>query len=263
MARIITAGCGISFAKFDKWPTWPKFCQLSHQVDNVNVGGPASGNEHIARSVCRAILEEIPVCVIVVWTSFDKLDLYVEDQNRINSIHSYPSRNFLIDYRGNAVSGPGWWPSSVSDDNPVKQAYKTHLESKIYYCIRTLESIIAVQRLCKEKQILCYMFLGYDFDYNLMQTHSELKYLYNAIDWTQFQTNISLDAMYQNSEWIKYATTKEHGLMPVAGWHFEFYNTHILPILDMHFEKRNPHKFENLEGEILRITKDCYQKGIS
>lgn len=263
MGRVITAGCGISYAKFDKWPTWPRFCVLSHELEHVNVGGPASGNEHIARSVCRAIREQTPDCVIVTWTSFDKLDLYVEDATRIADIKNYPSRNFLIDYLGRPADSAGWWPSSVSKDNPIKQAYQNYLESQTYYYIRTLESILSVQSLCKQKQIPCYMFLGYEFDFDQLQTHSELSYLYHAIDWSCFVCLDNLDAQYQQSHWFKYSTTKQHGLMPVAGWHWEFYNTHIVPILDQYFEKRNTDKFIALEKEIEKITVDCFEKGLS
>lgn len=263
MATLITAGCGISQLGFDKWPTWPKYCMLSHECEHINVGGPASGNEHIARSVNRVIYQQDPNCVIVVWTGYDKLDVYVEDYAKELQIKNFPTRNFLINHLGKIVNAPGWWPSSVSDDNPFKKFYKEILESETYYYIKTLESILSVQNLCKLKHIPCYMFLGYDLDFAYITNNEELKYLHDAIDWAMFVTLDPLEDDFEKSPWFQYNTTKEHGMIPVAGWHYEFYNKQIIPLLDQHYTQRNLDKFKNLEKEVLAITQDRFERGIS
>lgn len=263
MALIITAGCGISQQGFDKWPTWPKYCVMTHNCTHVNVGGPASGNEHIARSVVRAIYDQTPDAVIVIWTSYNKLDVYIEDSAKELQVNNFPTRNFLIDYKGKIVNSPGWWPSSVSDDNAWKQFYNTTLASKTYYYIRTLENILSVQNLCKIKNIPCHMFLGYAFDFKFIKDSTELNYLYGAIDWTMFSELTPLEHNYQQSAWFSYNSTKAHGLIPVAGWHYEFYKNKIMPLLNQYFTAKPNEKFLNLEPEILRITQDRYEKKIS
>lgn len=263
MAKLITAGCGISHLKFDKWPTWPKYCVLTHECEHHNLGGPAAGNEHIARSINRSIYEQQPDAVIVTWTSYNKLDVYVEDCSKAEQIKSFPSRNFLIDYQGKTTDAPAWWPSSVSYDNPIKESYRSTIESKTYHYIRTLESIISVQNLCQLKEIPCYMFLSYEFEFDYIKNHNELKYLYNAIDWEAFSDLTPLETAYEKSQWFNYSTTKSHGMVPVAGWHYEFYVKQIVPLLSAHFNTRNLDKFYLLEQEILEITNDRYSKGIS
>jgi hypothetical protein len=263
MATLITAGCGISQQGFDKWTTWPKYCELTHQCKHINVGGPASGNEHIARSVIRGIYESQPDAVIVVWTSYNKLDVYVEDPAKESQIKNFPSRNFLINYLGKIVDAPAWWPSSVSDDNVFKNLYKETLESDTYYYIRTLESVLAVQNLCRLKNISCYMFLGYEWDVEKIKSNEETSYLYNAIDWQQFVSLASLEADYERSTWFEYNTTKTHGMVPVAGWHYEFYVKKIIPLLDHHYKQKDLTKFWQLEDYVLSMTQDCYQKQIS
>ena len=263
MANLITAGCGISQIGFGKWPTWPKYCVLTHDCINLNVGGPASGNEHIARSIIRTIYENNIDSVIVVWTSHDKLDVHVEDPNKEAQIKNFPSRNFLINYRGKTVDAPGWWPSSVSNDNIFKKGYKETLESQTYYYIKTLESIITVQNLCKLKNIPCYMFLGYNFNFKEIVDNPELNYLYSAIDWNMFVSLTPLDTDYEDSTWFNYSTTKTHGMVPVAGWHYEFYIKYILPILNKHFSQKDLTKFYALEKQILSITVDRFEKKIS
>lgn len=265
MAKLITAGCGISQQGFDKWPTWPKYCILTHNCTHMNVGGPASGNEHIARSVCRAIYEDSNNigAVIVTWTSYNKLDVYVEDYSKELQINNFPSRNFLIDYTGKLVKSPGWWPSSVSDDNLWKQWYKSTLESKTYYYIKTLESILQVQNLCSIKQIPCYMFFGYQLDIDYIKSNDELLYLYNAINWKLFVELTPIDDNYKNSKWFAYNTTGANGLVPVASWHYEFYTNKIIDILTKHFPQRNLDKFYALESEVYSITQKCFDQRIS
>lgn len=46
--NLLTAGCGISQMSFPHWPTWVKYPTVTHELNHVNIGGPASGNEFLA-----------------------------------------------------------------------------------------------------------------------------------------------------------------------------------------------------------------------
>jgi hypothetical protein len=263
MGTVITAGCGISYKNFDQWPTWPKYCQLSHQCDHVNVGGPASGNEHIARSIVRAVTQHNPECVIVTWTNPDKLDVFVESADLAQRIKQFPSRNFLISWDAQITNAPANWPSSTSDDNDIKQWYKQNLESKTYYYIRMLESILSVQHICRLRSVPCYMFWGYPIEHDFAKRNLHTAHLYNLIDWSLFVTAQPLEQHYGQSSWFEYCTTGQHGLVPVAGWHWDFYNEMILPILDQHFVPHNQSKFADLKHSAKDITIEKFKQGLS
>ena len=53
--KLLTAGCGISQISFPHWPTWVKYPTLTHELEHVNIGGPASGNEFLAHNIIRKL----------------------------------------------------------------------------------------------------------------------------------------------------------------------------------------------------------------
>ena len=65
--KLLTAGCGISQISFPHWPTWVKYPTLTHELEHVNIGGPASGNEFLAHNIIKNI-NDID-CAIIMWTS--------------------------------------------------------------------------------------------------------------------------------------------------------------------------------------------------
>jgi len=52
-------------------------------------------------------------------------------------------------------------------------------------------------------------------------------------------------------------------MIPVAGWQYEFYTRQIIPLLDQYYKQKDLTKFQQLEKEILLITQDRFEKGIS
>ena len=62
--KLLTAGCGISQISFPHWPTWVKYPTLTHELEHVNIGGPASGNEFLAHNIIKNI-KDIDCAIIM------------------------------------------------------------------------------------------------------------------------------------------------------------------------------------------------------
>ena len=69
--------------------------------------------------------------------------------------------------KANVVENRGFWASSHSDDNIIKELY---IQSKIYDHIRDLEQILDVQNLCELHNIPYYFFYGYSFDFEFIDS---------------------------------------------------------------------------------------------
>tara|TARA_Y100000592_G_scaffold7255_2_gene10320 strand:- start:859 stop:1518 length:660 start_codon:yes stop_codon:yes gene_type:complete len=219
----------------------------------VNIGGPASGNEYVAHNVLKN-LQDVD-CAIIMWTHYTKTDLYIEKQEIVNEIQTYDTRNFVLNDKGRVIStAPAWWPSSVTGDNRIKGWLNDNLYSDSYQLDKTLMHIAAVQKALEHNKIDYYMFLGYDLPLDNANKH--------GIDLKKFVTLKSLYDDYYTSEWQKYSTTKEYGLVPVAGWHWEFYMKYIYNILNNKFKAKKV-DLEKIEEGVLGITKKCFQEGIS
>ena len=252
--KLLTAGCGISQSSFPHWPTWVKYPEITHDLQHINVGGPASGNEFIAHNVIKN-LDNIE-CAIIVWTSFPKIDLYIESQETVDEIKTYDTRNFLLNDIGRVVeNAPAWWPSSVSGGNRIKDWYYKNIYSNSHQIDKNLINIAAVQKALDSRNIDYYMFLGYD---SPMEKASQY-----GIDLDKFVTLQSMYDNYYSSDWQKkYSTTNEYGLVPVAGWHWQFYKDYIINILDKKFKRKNVNMEKISEG-VQAITEKCFEKGLS
>jgi len=238
---------------FPYWPTWVKYPAITHRLEHVNVGGPASGNEFICHSVMEN-LEGID-CAVIVWTNHLKTDIYVESQQTVDEIKTYPTRNFVLNNRGLVVDqAPAWWPSSVTGDNRIKKWINENLYSEVYQVKKTLQCISSLQRALEKKQVDYYMFLGYPIPLDLADNY--------GVDLEHFITLHSLYDDYYASEWRKYSNTQEYGLVPVAGWHWDFYRQNILPILDYKCDRRRVNIGE-INRSVKAITEKNFQKGIS
>lgn len=202
--------------------------------EHRNLGAPAVGNHYIALSLLRYISLHKPTCVIVTWTSHDKLDVFVEDPALAEEIQTYPSRNFLVDWDGDVIdTNNAWWPSSVSKDNPIKLAHGRWASDK-FYAMTTLQSVMMVQQYCKTNSIPLYQYMSYEWPLESWQTDPHVNWLHDMIDWSAFGKKILADDYYA-SEWMQYQHRKKYGLIPTAGWHAEFFSNDILPILRQHF----------------------------
>ena len=131
----------------------------SHELEHVNIGGPASGNEFLAHNIIKNI-KDID-CAIIMWTSYQKTDLYIESQNIVDEIKTYNTRNFLLNDKGLVVeNAPAWWPSSVSGDNRIKD----WINDNIYSSDQIYKTPMCIQAHKRSliTQISYYMFFGYD-----------------------------------------------------------------------------------------------------
>jgi len=253
---LVTTGCGISQSSWAKWPTWPKYCNMV--CDHINLGAPAVGNHYIALSLLKYVSQVKPDCIIITWTSYNKLDIFVEDAELAENIHNYPSRNFLVNWNGSVVSGPNaWWPSSVSNDNPIKHAYAKQASDK-FHALTTLQSVLLIQQHCKTNSIPLYQYMSYEWPLEEWSRDTDINWLYNMIDWTAFEQK-SLANDYYHSRWIKYQHNEQYGLIPTAGWHAEFFKSDILPILVKHFNIR-PIKIDNLIDAARILSKKLYDE---
>ena len=252
---LLTAGCGISQASFPHWPTWVKYSEITHSCKHINIGGPAAGNEFLTHTIIDAVANNNIDCAIIMWTEFTKTDLYIENQEIVDEITTYNLRNFVLNNIGMITNtAPCWWPSSVGIDNRIKGWMYDNIYSKFHHLRTTLLNIAAVQNVLNQKNIPYYMFLGYDID----MTDAE-KY---GIDLRRFVTLEPLEDNFYNSKWINYSTTKKYGMVPVAGWHWEFYKEQIMPIMNEYYP-RSIAKLDKLEVAAYHITTKCFEKGVS
>lgn len=251
--KLLTAGCGISQTSFPHWPTWVKYPSITHDLTHVNIGGPASGNEYVAHNVIKN-LDDVD-CAIIMWTNYTKTDLYIESQEIVDEIKTYDTRNFVLNDKGRVVDeAPAWWPSSVTGDNRIKRWLNENLYSKEYQLDKTLMHMAGVQKALEHNNIEYYMFLGYDIPLGNADKY--------GIDLNKFVTLKSLYDDYYSSDWQKYSTTKEYGLVPVAGWHWEFYMKYIYDILNSKFKGKNV-DLQKIASGVQGITEKRFEEGIS
>lgn len=257
---LITAGCGISQITWPEWPTWPKYCKITHECDHINLGGPGSGNWYIMNSTMRSIAENENVDgVVVTWTNHDKLDLFLDDSNPIEDVRNFKSRNWILNWNGELTDdNSGFWPSSVSDDNYFKKSY-IPWQNDINHALVTFQCILTLSQFCKQKNIPLYNFMSYDLEIEKFANNENTSWLVNSIDWNSWPTLEPLALDYYNSKWFDYEVTKTQGLIPVAGWHWEIYQKHFVPILNKHYKQKNINK-EKLTKYVGELTRKKYNE---
>ena len=211
-------------------------------------------DRYIAHNVIKN-LDDVD-CAIIVWTSYPKIDLYIESQDIVDEIQTYESRNFVLNKVGRVVkNAPAWWPSSVSGGNRIKDWINKNIFSDTYQVDKTLIQIAGVQKALENKNIDYHMFLGYNLPLDKAGQY--------GINLERF---VTLESMYDNyfsSDWQKnYSTTNEYGLVPVAGWHWQFYNEYIFKILDARF-KRKDVDLEKITKGVQELTEKQFKDGVS
>jgi hypothetical protein len=244
---LITSGCGISQKYFPHYPIWTHFPKLTYQLEHISVGAPAAGNEFIGRILKKHIYENNhnDLAVIAQWTAFGKADIFVEDQELLDEISNYETRNFINDLDANTHNYRGFWASSVSKDNNIKQNYNKVFNSKIYRYLKDVEYILDIQTLCKAYNIPYLFLLGYDYDTDFMENCSELKHLLPAFNNASFSSNLG----YTTSIMDHYKTSDSYHLdlfkfdtryqSPNSLYHHDLYfNQGISSFLSEHFLKR-------------------------
>lgn len=253
--KLLTAGCGNSQSSFQYWPTWVKYPEITHELEHINIGGPASGNEFIAQNVIKNI--KGINCAIIVWTSHPKMDFYIESQNIVNEIGSYNTRNFVLNDKGRVVKdAPAWWPSSVSGENRIKDWVNSNIFSDKQQLDHTLILIAGTQKALEHNNIDYYMFLGDDIP--LEKSHEY------GIDLNKFVTLKSMRSDYLSSPWEKNYTTdnNKHGFVPVAGWHWDFYKKYMIKILDKSFRNKKI-DIGKMDIAVQTLTEKKFSEGLS
>ena len=115
--------------------------------------------------------------------------------------------------------------------------------------------IAGTQRALEHNNVDYYMFLGYDIP---LQKSDEY-----GIDLQKFVTLESMYDDYFSSHWQKnYSTTKGYGLVPVAGWHWEFYKKFIIKILDENFRNKKI-DLVKIDKAVQTITEKKFSEGLS
>jgi hypothetical protein len=258
MSKLITSGCGISQRDFKHYPIWVHFPTISHKLKHISIGGPAVGNEYIGRTCKKHILENLDVeAVIIQWTSIGKLDLFVENENTLDEIKDFNLRNFVVDMNSSVVNHKGFWPSSNSSDNFLKELYNNNFKSKIYDHIKDLEYILDIQTLCELHGIPYYFFFGYEFDFEFIRNTSELEHLYKSINWNKFMTRTPMYDLYQNSDEYKLDIFDKDPryMSPNSAFQISFYIKYIIPILNERFTPTN-FDITRLENHCIKLAKE-------
>ena len=209
--NILISGCS-----FSQWPDqpggkntcWPAYIQ-GHQVKTV--AEAAAGNQYICDSIIRAVLEETPDMVLVMWSGVSRLDYLtsLEDSAWDSLFDSY---GFYRRLPGNKLgwifSGGqmGTWFKHPVAHKMFYEMYKVSSELSLAHI--NLTEIVKLQNFLKAKGIP-YRFMSYvnywgtgsnispngDFG---VDRFPELRYLVNEIDFTQWIfTNTNKDGIYE------------------------------------------------------------------
>ena len=202
--KILTAGSGPSDSKWKYWPTWTKMLPLYFRCQHLDVSGPAAGNLFIARSLIYHLQRFNPDVIVAQW-NFDRYDLYVGRQRFVDEIHDSNSiRNFIVDVPsgGKTTRGTGYWCSSKDDIVPWKKYYVDNIQSRKGIFMDDLQNMLTLQNVCERHGIKHRFFLHGDIDHEYLKSDSEIKSLYDEIDWGNLIGSIEQSK-------IKYADTRD------------------------------------------------------
>lgn len=149
MSKILTSGCGITFP--GERPTWVNVLKICG-LNVTDLSGPAISNTLILNQLiteCNKTRYDYVICQL---TSKKKLDIELNDYNK-KYMHDDPLRNF---------SYKGFWPSSVSTDNEIKQMYYKYLYSPKLDEDDTILKLMLLQHICKQHQSELFIMQGYE-----------------------------------------------------------------------------------------------------
>lgn len=257
---IITAGCGIAQANWPDWPTWPKYCKIMYDCEHINIGSPAAGNWYLMTSIMKAIVENPDVkCVIVQWTNYKKVDLFLDETNPIDDVRNFNSRNWILDWQGHlSDENKGVWTSSVSYDNYYKKNYKPWY-NETNHALNTFQNILSLEMFCKQRNVALYNFLTQEINIEKLKNNPDLNWLIETINWKDWPTLEPLQDAYENSAWYDYEVDIGQGINPVAGWHWDAFQEYISPILDKFYEKKNVDT-DKMQNAVLEITRKKFNE---
>jgi hypothetical protein len=197
--KILIGGC--SFTQWPQYPggpniCWPKFVS-GHEIKNV--AEAAAGNQYICDSVIRAVLEQTPDMVWVMWSGVSRLDYLtsLEDPAWNSLFDSYGFyRRIPGDKLGWIFSGGqmGTWFKHPVAHKMFYEMYK--VSSELSLATINLTEIVKLQNFLKAKNIP-YRFTSYvdywNADNNIspngdfgVKKYPELNNLINEIDFSQW-----------------------------------------------------------------------------
>ncbi len=175
-AKLLTAGCGITFS--GERPTWTKVLKVAG-YDITDVSGPAISNQLITNQLLEKIYQEDFDHVICQLTSFGKLDVEMNSKNKW-LMEKDSLRNFTY---------KGYWPSSHSDEDPVKKTYQDYLYSPTLEQQDLIFKLLLLQEKCKQAGTKLHIIQGYDIEW-----HNKLT------DSLDFDKSFNIYDMYKNSK---------------------------------------------------------------
>jgi hypothetical protein len=237
---------------------------VAYNANLVDASGPAAGNKFLYRSALTQIQQHTnPDLVLVQW-NLGKFDLYVENQEFVNSIvNGTGIRNFLLDIQTckTLTAGPGYWCSSTDNTVEWKRMYNQLIKSRRGTALDDLDNMINLQNICAKKGIDYKFFLHDDIDHEYCSTDLHVKTLYNEIDWSA-QIFPSVRNMYESHESFQYDTAgkvPDFHWTPNADWQYWFLTEMISKITDnLGVSRRSG--WEKLKKYCHDKTLECYAK---
>lgn len=167
--NVLISGC--SFTQWPEFPggpniCWPKFlADLRPDLVIKNVAEPAAGNQYIADSVIRSVLQQRPDHVMVMWSGMSRLDYLtsLEDSSWERLFDSYGFYRRI----DNCPSKLGW----IFSGGQMGTWYKNDVAHKMFYEMYKVSSplslasinlmeIVKLQNFLRSKQI-SYNFMSY------------------------------------------------------------------------------------------------------
>lgn len=167
--KILISGC--SFTQWPEYPSgpnicWPKFLlELNPDWIINNIAEPAAGNQYIADSVIRSVIEEKPDHVLVMWSGVSRLDYLtsLEDsawERLYDSYGFYRRVDTCPDKLGYIFSGGqmGTWYKNDVAHRMFYEMYK--VASPLSLASINLMEIVKLQNFLQNKKIP-YHFMSY------------------------------------------------------------------------------------------------------
>ena len=195
MSKILISGCGITFS--GERPTWSKVLRIAG-YDITDLSGPAISNQLILNQLLQELHCNKYDHVVCQLTSFGKLDVQLNNHNAWLKDND-SLRNF---------SYKGFWPSSHSTEQKVKQDFQKYLYSPKLEEQDTIFKLLLLQRLCKESKTRLHIIQGYD-----------LPWTDPLIDKLDFDKSLNIYGWYKDSK--HYASHDHSGKNTVPSKDFQ------------------------------------------
>jgi len=218
--KVLISGC--SFTHWPEHPGSPKnvcwpapLAQLRPDLTITNLAEPGAGNQYIANSVVRYVLENPNAVdlVMIMWSGVSRLDFLtdISDPNwhsLFDNYGFYRRVESCPNTLGYIFSGGQYGPWVLNSDTTAlfRQMYK--VSSNLSLAHANLIEIVKTQEFLKSKNIP-YRFMSYvnywntdencspNGDFGVLQ-YPELRALINSIDWSQWIfKNAQRDGIYE------------------------------------------------------------------